>query len=110
MKHIIQLWPGDWVKQTIKTNLAVGKKNRLDKSRGKKRLFHPFRRKELWKCIGCILSEFTYGKKGHKIWGETHIFVANKAQTKLLRDVSGKKYIKKVRFDIYCPHYCYYLH
>ena len=27
MKHIIQLWPGDWAKQMAKMNEAVGMKN-----------------------------------------------------------------------------------
>ena len=38
-----------------KMNLAVGEKNCLDDSGGKKQLVCPFRRHEFWKCIGCIL-------------------------------------------------------
>ena len=44
-KHIIQLLPGDWVKQVAKINEAVGEKNHLDKSVGKKGLVTPFRSK-----------------------------------------------------------------
>ena len=29
MKHLNQLWPGDWVKQISKMNEAVGMKNRF---------------------------------------------------------------------------------
>ena len=50
-------------------NVAVGEKNCLDLSVGKRQLVHPFRRQERWKCIGCILSAVTYGKKRHNIWG-----------------------------------------
>ena len=65
-----------------KMTLAVGEKNCLDKYWGKKQLVRPFRRKEFWKCIGFILLKFIYGKKGHKLWGETPMFVGKKAQTK----------------------------
>ena len=58
-------------------NLAVGDKNRLDNYGGKKRLVCTFIRKEFWKCIGRILSAVIYGKKVHKLWGETQIFVGN---------------------------------
>ena len=50
-------------------NLAVGENNCLDVYGGKIRLVHPFRRQEIWKFIGCIISAVTYGKKGHNIWG-----------------------------------------
>ena len=43
-----------------KMNLAVGENNHPDKSGGNKLLVHNFRRHELWKCIGCILSAVTY--------------------------------------------------
>ena len=44
LRHLIQLWPCDWVKQMEKMNIAVGEKNRLDISGGKERLVLPFRR------------------------------------------------------------------
>ena len=52
LMHINKLWPGDWVKQMTKTNQAVGGKNRLDTSVGRKWPIHPFTSNELWKCIG----------------------------------------------------------
>ena len=52
LNNLTQLWPGDWVKYMGKTNEAVGKKNRLDKSEGRKRPVRPFTRNEFWKCIG----------------------------------------------------------
>ena len=63
LKHLIQLWPRDWVKHMKKMNEAVGMKNCLTKYKGKKRLVHPFIRQEFWKFIGLILPEVTYGKK-----------------------------------------------
>ena len=63
LKHLIQLWPGDWAKQMSKMNEAVGINNRVTMNGGGKRLVCPFKRKELWKCIGCILSAVTYGNK-----------------------------------------------
>ena len=56
-------------------NLAVGEKNRLDISGSNILLVHPFRRKEFWKCIGCIISAVTYGNKGHNVWGGTQVSV-----------------------------------
>ena len=53
-KHIIQLWPGDWVKLTAKINEAVGMKNHVTPDGGGDRIVRPFKRQELWKCIGCI--------------------------------------------------------
>ena len=61
-----------------KMNLAVDEKNRLDLSGGKIRLVHLFRTQEFWKCIGCILSEVTYGNKGYNIEGGTQISVDKK--------------------------------
>ena len=70
LKHLIQLWLGDRVKQTEKTNEAVVIRNRLMMNGWRKQLVRPLKRKEFWKCIGCILSEVTYGKKVHKLWSE----------------------------------------
>ena len=50
-----------------KMNELVGINNRPDMYGGKKRLFHHFIRHKLWKFIGCILSEFTYGIKLHAL-------------------------------------------
>ena len=43
-KHLIQLWPVDWMKQMAKLNEAVGMKNRLKIGGGGKRIVRPFRR------------------------------------------------------------------
>ena len=37
LMHLIKFWPGHWVKQMEKMNQAVGEKNRLDMSVGRKR-------------------------------------------------------------------------
>ena len=44
LRHIIQLWPGDWVKQMAKMNEAVGMKNRVTMGGGGKRIVCTFRR------------------------------------------------------------------
>ena len=65
MKHLIQLWPGDWVKQMPKMNEAMGMKNRFTMDGGGKWFVCPFERNEFWKCIGCVILAVTYGKKLH---------------------------------------------
>ena len=51
-------------------NEAVEMKNCVTMDGGGKRLVRPFKNKEFWKCIGCILLEVTYGNKVHKIFNE----------------------------------------
>ena len=68
MKHLIQLWTRNCVKQMAKMNEAVGMKNFLTMGWGGKLIVCPVIRQDLWKFIGCVLSAFTYGKKGHKLW------------------------------------------
>ena len=67
MNHLIQLWMGDSVKHMSKMNEAVGMKNCFTMNGGGKKLVRPFKRQDFWKCIGCILSEVTYGKIGHRL-------------------------------------------
>ena len=74
LKHLLQLWLGYRVKQMAKMNEAVGMKNRLMVSGGKKRLVRPFNSQEFWKCISFILSAVTCGKKGHNFWSELPFF------------------------------------
>ena len=74
---------------------------------GGKRLVRPFKRQELWKCIGCILSAVTYGKKLHKLWSEVSKYFCNMETPKLQIDVRGNTDLYKVC----CAHYCYfYIH
>ena len=49
-------------------NELVEMKNLFDKYGVNKRLVFPFRAQDLWKHIGLIILEVTYGKKGHKPW------------------------------------------
>ena len=83
LKHLIQLWPGDWVKHMSKMNEEVGTKNRVTVGGGGKRIVRIFRRQEFWKCIGCILLTVTYGNKGNKIWSELPKYSGKMAPTKL---------------------------
>ena len=83
LKYLIQLWPGDWAEQMAKMNEAVVMKNRFTMDGGGNQIVHPLIRQELCKCIGCVLSEFTYGKKGHNIWSEIPKYFGRAAPTKL---------------------------
>ena len=61
LKHLIKLWTGDWGKQMEKMKEAVTMKNRFILNGGGKRQVKKFTRQEFWKCIGCILSDITFG-------------------------------------------------
>ena len=104
MKHLIQLWPDNWVKHMAKTNEAVGAKNRFTMDEGVKRLFSPLKRQEFWKFIGCILLEFTYGKKGHKRFSEITKYFCRMVPPKLRRDVRGNTNL----YRVCCAHYCHF--
>ena len=71
-------------------NEAVGINNRVKMNGGGKGLVLPFKRQEFWKCIGCVLSAVTYGKKGHKLWSEIPKYFGKMENPKLQRDVSWK--------------------
>ena len=64
-------------------NEAVGMKNCLMTDGGGKRIVRPFRRQELWKFIGCVLSAVNYGKKRHKLWSEITKYFGRMAPNKL---------------------------
>ena len=66
LKHLIQLWPGNWAKQMAKMNEAVGMKNSFMMDGGGKIWVGTFKRQEFWKYIGCVLSEVNYSKKRYK--------------------------------------------
>ena len=91
-------------------NDAVGMKNCLTMGGGGKRMVRPFRRKQFYKCIGCVLLEFTYEKKVHKHWSEITKYFGNKELTKLRRDVFGNTNLYKVCCDIYSTFYIYACH
>ena len=110
LKHLIQLWPCDWVKKMKKMNEAVGTKNSVTMNGGGKRLAHPFKRQEFWRCIGCILSKFTYGKKGHKIWSKIPKYFGNMENPKLQRDVLQNTSLYKVCCAQCCNFYIYACH
>ena len=104
LKHLINLWPGYWVKQMAKMNEAVVIKNRYMMNGGGKRLVRTFKRQELWECIGCIILVVTYGKKGHKLWSEIPKASCRMAPLKLRRYVRGTTNLYKVC----CAHYCHF--
>ena len=89
---------------------AVGTKNHVTVGGGGKRIVRPFRRQQFCKCIGYVLSEVTYGNKGHKLWSELTKHSGKMATTKLQRDVCGNTYLYKVCCDIYCTFYIYVCH
>ena len=82
-------------------NEAVCMKNRVTLNGGGKRQVKKFTRQEFWKCIGCILSAVTYGKKGRKLWNEVSKGVGKHENMTLRRDVSGTTDLHKVC----CAHY-----
>ena len=75
------------MKQMSKMNEAVVIKNLLTMNGGGKRLVCNFERQEFWKCIGCIILEVTYGKKGHKLWSDIPKSSCRMASHKLRRYV-----------------------
>ena len=110
LKHLIQLWSGVWVSRMAKMNEAVCMKNRVTTNGGGKRLVRPLKRKEFWKCIGCILSEVTYGKKGHKLWSEIPKSFGKMENPKLRRYFRENTNLYKVCFARYCHFYIYACH
>ena len=94
----------------VNINEVVGMKNCLDISGVRKRVVRPFRRQELWKYIGCIISALTYGKKGHKIWSEIPKSLGKNPRTKLRRNVFEKTYFNSLCCDLYSPYCCYDCH
>ena len=99
LKHLIKLWPGDWEKNMERMNKAVTMKNRVTLNGGGKRQVKKFTRQEFWKCIGCILSAITYGKKGRNLWSEVSKGVGKHENQTLLRDVHGTTDLQKVVYD-----------
>ena len=98
LKHLVQLWPGNWVNQMGKMNEAVGMENRVTMNGGGKRLVRPFKSQEFWKYIGCIISEDIYGKKGHTLWSEIPKSFVMMENPKLRRDVRGNTDLCKGMF------------
>ena len=76
-------------------NEAVGMKNRFTMYGGGKRLVRPFKRQDLWKYVGCVLSAVVHGKKGHTLWSEMSKAFCRMAPTKLSRDVCGNTNLYK---------------
>ena len=68
LNHLIQLWPGDRVKQMEKINKGVVMKNCLTVVAGGKRIVFPFRSQEFCKFIGFVIYTVIYVNKGHKLW------------------------------------------
>ena len=80
-------------------NEAVTMKNRVILNGGGKRHVKNITRQEFWKCIGCILSAATYGKKVRKLWSEVSKDVGKHENQTLRRDVRGTTYLQKVVYD-----------
>ena len=110
MKHIIQLCPGDWVRQIEKMNEVVCMNNLVTKNGGRKRSVCPFKRQEFYKCIVCIISAVTYGKKGRKLWSEVPKSFGKYVNPKLRRDFCGNTDLYKVCCAHYRHFYIYACH
>ena len=63
MKHLIQLWPSDWVNQMAKMNEIVGMKNRLMMSGGKKRLVVRLEGKSYGNVLVAFYQQLPMGRK-----------------------------------------------
>ena len=70
-------------------NEDICMKNRVTLNGEGKRQVIKLTRQEFWKCIGCILSAFTYGKKGSKIWSEVSKGVGKYENLTIRRYVCG---------------------
>ena len=79
-----------------KMNEMVCMKNRVTLNGGGKRHVKFFTRQEFWKCIGCILSSVTYGKKGRKLWSEVSKGFGKYDNLTTRRDVRGTTNLHKV--------------
>ena len=101
LKHLIKFWPGDWERQMEKMNEAVCMNNRDTLNGGGKRQVKKLKSQEFWKCIGCILSAVTYGKKRRKLWSEVTKGFGKYDNLTLRRDVRGTTDLYKVC----CAHY-----
>ena len=95
-------------------NQAVGEKNRLDTSVGRKWLVRHFTREKFWKYTGFIILAVTFGVKVHPLCGKLESYVSKKGQTTLRTPLHRYVYCKtdllKARCYLNCPHYCYDLH
>ena len=91
-------------------NEAVAIKNHYTMNGGGKRLVRPFKKEEFWKCIGCIVSEFTFGNKGHMIWSDILKPSCRMAPPKLQRYVRENTNLYKVCCAQYCHFYIYACH
>ena len=90
-----------------KMNKAVTMKNRVRLNGGGKRQVKKFTRQEFWKCIGCILSAVTYGKKGRNLWSEVYKDVGKHENQTLRRDVCGTTNLQKVCCALICHLFFY---
>ena len=82
-------------------NEAVCMKNRVTFNGGGKRQVKKFTWQEFCKCIGCILSAVTYGKKGRKIWSEVPKVFGKYDNLTLRRDVR----VTTNLYKLCCAHY-----
>ena len=84
-------------------NEAVTMKNCVTLNGEGKRQVKKFTRKEFWKCIECILSAVTYGKKGRKLWSEVSKGFGKHEILTLRRNVCGTTNLHK----LCCARYCH---
>ena len=63
MKHLIQLWKCDWVKQIVKMNEAVGMKNNITMDGGGKRLVRHFKGKSSGNVLVLLYRQLPMGIK-----------------------------------------------
>ena len=91
-------------------NKVLHLQNSHNKEVGKRQSVRIFLKHELWLCIGCIILEVTYGKKGYSFGVKTHRNNAGEAAGQIDIDVCGKTYLLKVSSHLYYFNYYYLFH
>ena len=81
-----------------KMNEAVGI-NFFNNRWGREIVSYYFKKKEFWKCIGCVMLTGNYGKKVHKLWSELPKASCMMEPTKLQRYFCGNTHLYKVCCD-----------
>ena len=72
LKHLIELCPGYWEEYWGMINELDSDRNKYEFKEGNIWMVWRFPKKDIWKCIGYIILEMTYGKKVCRLWRKPH--------------------------------------
>ena len=110
LKHLIQLWPGDWVNQMSKMNEMVGMNNRLMMSRVEKRLVRPFTKARVLKIYWLHSIGIYLWEERKNLCSEAPNCFVKDPLTQLQRYFHGTTDLNKICCDLYRTNYCYACH